>query len=165
MAEKRRACEAMGTGSEPVVREAKKSGRGDVPVPIASQARPGQLDYRTVELDGIRYVILREPVFESLCERAGFDLHGTPAKEESSSPGFELDRASLAERLARRRRAAGLSQSELARRAGIRPETLNRIERGRTTPDFATVRKLVVAINAAEGDSFASQKETDHGSS
>jgi transcriptional regulator with XRE-family HTH domain len=38
----------------------------------------------------------------------------------------------------------------LARQAGIRPETLNRIERGRTTPDFATVRKLVVAMNAAE---------------
>ena len=48
----------------------------------------------------------------------------------------------------RRRRAVGLSQAELARRAGVRPETLNRIERGRTTPDFATIRKLVVAIDA-----------------
>jgi hypothetical protein len=27
---------------------------------------------------------------------------------------------------------------------------LNRIERGQTTPDFATVRKLVVAMDAAE---------------
>jgi ribosome-binding protein aMBF1 (putative translation factor) len=127
--------------------------------------RRAQLDYRTVELDGIRYVILREPVFESLCQKAGMDLHGTAAKEESSSPGFELDRASLAEKLARRRRAAGLSQSDLARRAGIRPETLNRIERGRTTPDFATVRKLVVAISAAEGENITDQKETDHGGS
>ena len=50
----------------------------------------------------------------------------------------------------RRRQAAGLSQAELARRAAIRPETLKRIERGWTTPDFATVRKLVVAMNAAE---------------
>ena len=50
----------------------------------------------------------------------------------------------------RRRQAAGLSQAELARRASVRPETLNRIERGRTTPDFATVRKLVVAMDAAE---------------
>jgi len=62
----------------------------------------------------------------------------------------------LAEKLVRRRLAAGLSQAELARRAGIRPETLNRIERGRTTPDFATVRKLVVAMNAAERQLAAS---------
>jgi transcriptional regulator with XRE-family HTH domain len=57
---------------------------------------------------------------------------------------------SLAEKLTRRRLAARLSQAELARRAGVRPETLNRIERGHTTPDFATIRKLVVAIDAAE---------------
>ena len=45
----------------------------------------------------------------------------------------------------------------MCRRAGIRPETLNRIERGRTTPDFATVRKLVVAMNAAESQHAALQ--------
>ena len=68
----------------------------------------------------------------------------------------------LRRKLIRRRRAAGLSQAELARRAGIRPETLNRIERGRTTPDFATVRKLVLAMDAAEQAaaqaSFSDQK-------
>jgi transcriptional regulator with XRE-family HTH domain len=42
----------------------------------------------------------------------------------------------------------------LARRAGVRAETLNRIERGHTTPDFATVRKLVVAMNAAEQENL-----------
>jgi transcriptional regulator with XRE-family HTH domain len=41
----------------------------------------------------------------------------------------------------------------LCRRAGIRVETLNRVERGRTTPDFATVRKLVVAIRDADAGS------------
>ncbi|NLE60711.1 MAG: helix-turn-helix transcriptional regulator [Planctomycetes bacterium] len=48
-----------------------------------------------------------------------------------------------------RRKNAELSQAELARRAGVRIETLNRIERGKTTPDFATIRKLVVAIKEA----------------
>ena len=69
--------------------------------------------------------------------------------EEALQRGADFDRAKLAQRLVRRRQAAGLSQAQLARRAGVRPETLNRIERGRTTPDFATVRKLVIAINEA----------------
>ncbi len=117
------------------------------------------IDCKRVELDGVRYVILREAAFERLCRTAGVDGRPGPSGEAALAPGFDLDRASLAEKLVRRRRAAGLSQAELARRAGIRPETLNRIERGRTTPDFATVRKLVVAINAAEreqpGDQFS----------
>ena len=108
------------------------------------------IDCPRVELDGVRYVIVRESVFDRLCQKAGVRQDGPSSKEESPTPGLDLDRATLADKLIRRRRASGLSQAELARRAGIRPETLNRIERGRTTPDFATVRKLVLAMNAAE---------------
>ena len=115
-------------------------------------ARSGRsvVDCKRVELDGIRYVILRESVFQRLCEQAGVPSCESVEEGAEFSSGFGLDRTSLAEKLARRRLAASLSQAELARQAGIRPETLNRIERGRTTPDFATVRKLVVAMNAAE---------------
>jgi len=113
------------------------------------------IDRKRIELDGIRYVILRESVFESLCEMAGLEQSDASSGDELLAAGLDLDRATLAEKLVRRRRAAGLSQAELARRAGIRPETLNRIERGRTTPDFATVRKLVVAMNAAEREHVA----------
>ena len=107
------------------------------------------IDCHRVELDGIRYVILRESALDHLCEKAGI-CPVRPSVDGSSEGGFPLDRASLAEKLVRRRHAAGLSQAELARSAGVRPETLNRIERGRTTPDFATVRKLVVAMDTAE---------------
>jgi len=110
--------------------------------------RNAPVDCRRVELDGIRYVILRESLFEQLCRKAGRESGS--AAEEPLEAGLPMDRVSLAEKLSRRRRAVGLTQAELARRAGVRPETLNRIERGRTTPDFATVRKLVVAMNAAE---------------
>jgi DNA-binding XRE family transcriptional regulator len=108
------------------------------------------IDARTVELDGTRYVILRESAFKRLCRQAGAKARRGDAADGTLASPLELDRASLAEKLVRRRRVTGLSQAELARRAGIRPETLNRIERGRTNPDFATVRKLVLAINAAE---------------
>jgi transcriptional regulator with XRE-family HTH domain len=55
-------------------------------------------------------------------------------------------RASLARKLIRDRRAAGFSQAELARRAGIRVETLNRIERLKLTPSVATVEKIDRAL-------------------
>jgi DNA-binding XRE family transcriptional regulator len=116
---------------------------------MTTQTRPA-IDHRTVELDGVRYVIIRETVFELLCRKADIPCESRSIEEDPSSPGLGLDQSSLAEKLVRRRRAGGLSQAELARRAGVRPETLNRIERGRTTPDFATIRKLVVAMNSAE---------------
>jgi DNA-binding XRE family transcriptional regulator len=113
------------------------------------ESKPMAIDCQRVELDGIRYVILRETAFDRLCERAGAELLQEAPPDSDVPPDWVLDRTSLATKLIRRRRAVGLSQAELARRAAIRPETLNRIERGRTTPDFATIRKLVVAINAA----------------
>ena len=110
------------------------------------------IECKRLELDGIRYVILREAVFDRLCQKAGVDQVQEASSEGSAASSLDMDRTSLAAKLLRRRQAAGLSQAELARRAGVRPETLNRIERGRTTPDFATVRKLVVAMNAAESE-------------
>jgi DNA-binding XRE family transcriptional regulator len=108
-----------------------------------------KMDYRSVELDGVRYVILRESIFERLCERARIEPTPDPVGETPDA-AMDLDKVSLAEKLLRRRLAARLSQAELARRAGVRAETLNRIERGHTTPDFATIRKLVIAMDAAE---------------
>lgn len=116
---------------------------------MAGSKRPS-VDYRRVELDGVHYVIVREAVFQRLCAKAGIDQRSASSKPEVLPATLDLDRGTLAQKLIHRRQAAGLSQVALASRAGIRPETLNRIERGRTTPDFATVRKLVVAMNAAE---------------
>ena len=58
-------------------------------------------------------------------------------------------RASLARKLIRDRVAAGLSQRELARRAGVRVETLCRIETGKHTPNVATIDKLDRALTQA----------------
>ncbi len=125
---------------------------------MANKTQPN-IDYQRIELDGISYVILRETAFKFLCQKARIKPRDPFDDQGSTSRDTEMDQASLARKLVRRRRAANLSQAELARRAGIRPETLNRIERGRTTPDFATVRKLVVAMNAAETEHAAGLKE------
>ena len=59
-------------------------------------------------------------------------------------------RVGLARKLISRRWGAGLTQAECARRAGIRPETFNRIERAKVTADTATVAKIDKALSAAE---------------
>jgi DNA-binding XRE family transcriptional regulator len=61
----------------------------------------------------------------------------------------ETIRVIYARRLIVERESAGLSQSELARRAGLRPETINRLEKGKHSPDTATVAKIAKALRAA----------------
>ena len=61
-------------------------------------------------------------------------------------PAVEAMRVSLARDIIRTRRKLGLSQAELARRAGIRLETLNRVEQGKYSPSVATVEKIDRAL-------------------
>ena len=58
----------------------------------------------------------------------------------------EFARASIARDLARKRDAARLTQADVAAKAGIRIETLSRIENGRGNPTVATVRKILRAL-------------------
>jgi len=111
--------------------------------------------YSVIDLADVRYAVLPETRLLELCRQAGrvACAHASSVPAQNAPPlKVELDQRAFARRLVLRRRRAGLTQAELARRAGVRAETLNRLERGKTTPDFATVRKLVVAMNRAEAD-------------
>ena len=89
-------------------------------------------DHRSVELDGIRYVILREAAFELLCQKAHVPCrHAHRRRLYFARSRLRFDQFAP-QKLVRRRAVRGPSQAELARRRGVRPETLNRIERGRT---------------------------------
>src|SRR5690606_1494404 len=98
-------------------------------------------------LGGQRYVILPEGEYRRLT--------GEPSPPEPDAegnyPAVEYARASLARKIIRRRKSIGLSQAELARRAGIRVETLNRIERGNSTPTVPSIDKIDRALKQAEG--------------
>jgi DNA-binding XRE family transcriptional regulator len=96
--------------------------------------------YQRVLLDGRWYVILAEEEFRALAETR------KPGQGNDVLDAMSLSDQRLADRLLQRRREAGLTQKELAQRAGVRVETLNRIEKGRTSPDFGTIRKLVNAM-------------------
>ncbi len=119
---------------------------------MMGKRRRAKVQATRLELEGVPYVVLRAAVFDQLCRKAKVTASLSGGAEASLPAALADDAPSMAEKLIQRRKAAGLSQAELARRAGVRCETLNRIERGKTTPDFATVRKLVVAINQAELD-------------
>jgi DNA-binding XRE family transcriptional regulator len=114
---------------------------------------PKGLVYELVDLGGVRYAILPEATLRDVCRRAAVQTiavgeSGPP--EGSLSEMEQMNGDELATRLAARRKSVGLTQASLAREARIRVETLNRIERGKVTPDFATIRKLLTAIKAAE---------------
>ena len=97
--------------------------------------------YQRIQLAGKWYIVIAEDEFRALMK---------PQAAEPQSDGldaFSVSDQRLADRLQQRRRQADLTQRDLAKLAGIRVETLNRIEKGHTTPDFKTIRKLVNAMN------------------
>jgi predicted transcriptional regulator len=68
---------------------------------------------------------------------------------EGNYPAVEYARVSLACKIIRHRAAAGLSQPELAKRAGISFEHLCRVESGKHLPSVPTIDKLDRALKAA----------------
>jgi ribosome-binding protein aMBF1 (putative translation factor) len=77
---------------------------------------------------------------------------------QGNYPAVEYASASLARKIIRDRVAAGLSQRELATMAGVRVETLCRIETGKHTPSVPTVDKLDRALKR-----YAKSKSKRHG--
>lgn len=110
---------------------------------------------KILELAGKRYAILPEREYKRLRAKAGTESPWPTLPRpdaEGHVPAVEYARASLARKIIKARRAAGLTQAALARRAAIRPETLNRIEKGKTTPDTATIAKIERALEGVTAD-------------
>ena len=102
-------------------------------------------------IKGQRMVILREDEYTRLVQKADeWEPLLPPPNERGTYPALEALDVLLARDILRHRRRLGLSQAELARRAGIRPETLNRIEQGKRSPSVRTVDKIDKALRAAE---------------
>ena len=115
-------------------------------------------DVQTLTLAGQWFVVLPESEYLRLRPQADRAEAGPPLPEpdaQGNYPAVEALRVTLARKIIRRRRAAGLAQVELASRAGIRPETLNRLEQGRHTPSIPTVDKLDRALAQAESKETA----------
>src|SRR5437899_5212466 len=108
-----------------------------------------------IELEGKRFVVIEESEFERLCRDAG-----TAAPESGELPEFpkpdrhgrfpalEYTRVSIARDLIRSRKGAGVSQERLAALAGIRQETISRLESGKHTASVKTSEKIEHAIES-----------------
>ncbi len=108
---------------------------------------------KRVIVKGKRMVMLEEEEFDRLLLKADEFEPLLPDKLPNGNyPAVEYLRASLAIDIIRHRRRLGLSQAELARRAGIRPESLNRIEHNRVEPSIRTVDKIDRALREAEAE-------------
>lgn len=99
---------------------------------------------QAIMFDGKPYVVLPRDEYDRLTTLAkAADLPPLPAPDaDGNYPAVDYARASLARKIIRDRVAVGLSQRQLALRAGVRVETLCRIETGKHTPSVPTIDKL-----------------------
>lgn len=108
-------------------------------------------------IEGKRFVLVRESEYEQLCREAKRigdvaedDLPALPKPDRQGRyPAVEYTRVSIARDLIRERKSLGLSQSQLADRAGVRQETISRIESGKQSVTVRTYDKIFQAIEVA----------------
>ena len=108
---------------------------------------------KRVTVKGKRMVMLEEAEFDRLLLKADEWEPLLPEPDaDGNRPALEFLQVSIARTIIRQRRRLGLTQADLARRAGIRPESLNRIEQGRVSPAVRTVEKIDRVLKEAEAE-------------
>lgn len=107
-----------------------------------------------VRINGKDYVILANEEYERLAGLAKVgEMPALPRPdEEGNYPAVEYLRASIARNVVGERAKLNLTQRELAKLAGVRVETLCRIETGKHTASTATVDRLDRALKRAAQD-------------
>lgn len=89
-----------------------------------------------IRIQGKPFVLVSKPDFDRLCRRAeGLRQDAAAVARDSVGPDLRA-----------RRHQTRRTLAQIAGRAGIREETLSRIENGRTNPTVATVRAILRAL-------------------
>jgi len=95
----------------------------------------------TIEINGTRFVLIPEAELSA--------LEGTPPNGYQEAIPFA--RASIARTIIKKRQELGLTQVQLAKLAGIRQETLSRLESGKHKPNLRTIDRIEAAFKRAKG--------------
>jgi DNA-binding XRE family transcriptional regulator len=107
----------------------------------------GEYNRLRSELARLRTQLDQRP---KLLEDRDADLPASPpADERGQFPAVETARVIIARQVIRGRKAAGWTQAELAVRAGVRQETISRIETGKHSPGLKTMAKIDRALRKA----------------
>jgi ribosome-binding protein aMBF1 (putative translation factor) len=97
----------------------------------------------TISIDRKKFVLV--PVAEY--KRLISGVPALPPKDAAGNyPALAAMDATIARSIVRDRESAGLTQKSLALAAGMRPEVLNRIERGVNQPSLRTLTKIEAAL-------------------
>lgn len=109
---------------------------------------------QTLNLAGKKFVVLERGEYERLraLERDAAEAglpSWPPADAKGNRPALEFMRVSIARDIIKERTALGLTQDQLAKLAGIRQETLCRLETGKQAPNVRTVDKIDQALKRA----------------
>lgn len=107
-----------------------------------------------IQIEGRRFVLVPEDEYRRFrrgpASPARVMLPPLPPRAaDGTRDAVDFTRAAIARGMIRDRVARGLSQRELARRAGVPHATLARIETGKYTPPADAIRKLDAAIHGA----------------
>ncbi len=107
---------------------------------------------QTVTIRGKRFVMVEETKLrrlEELARKADAPLPPLPpADAQGNRPALDYIRSSIAREIIKERRALGLTQERLAELAGLRQETLSRLESGKHSPTVRTVEKIDAALKS-----------------
>jgi DNA-binding XRE family transcriptional regulator len=94
-----------------------------------------------IEILGKRFVLIPEE------ELAAIEGPSLPlVASDGTCEALPYVRASIARDIIRERRELGLTQAELAKLAGIRQETLSRLESGKHKPNVRTIERIEAAL-------------------
>jgi len=109
---------------------------------------------QTLTLAGAKFAVIPFEDYRQLLKGVKPDESHLPAFPRplpgGNYPAAAFMRASIARDIIKRRRASGLSQAELARRSGVQPAVLNRIEKAKVDAETATIDKILRALDLTE---------------
>jgi DNA-binding XRE family transcriptional regulator len=105
---------------------------------------------QTLDIKGKKFVLIPASEYRRLTKRQTKTIAiMPPLSADGTYPAAKAMRIMMAQKIVAARHSVGLSQIDLARKAGIRVETLNRLEKGKHTPDLATMAKINKALDEA----------------
>ena len=109
---------------------------------------------QTLTVAGTKFAVIPFEDYRQLLRGVKIDESDLPALPKPLPGGnyraLGFMRASIARDIIKGRRAQALSQAELARRAGIQPAVLNRIEKAKVDAESVTIDRILRALDLAK---------------